>query len=237
MGRVGRILGSSWGEPMTDVVMRSPLDAAAIWGETSPFAVCVTYVNSAPAFGTVALSDAEYVHGPTYLSHRAGFFFGGSWDEVAARVGTDASTSSQGSLVKGIEGDPHPKPLATSRIRQLKEDAGLTWDQVRRLFGVSRRAVHLWAGGARMNAQNEERLAYLEQVVSAVGGATADQRRDILLGSERGGGRSIFQRLVSLASQPSGVDIEALTESSGAGPTVHGDFLFAEEIDDGEEDR
>ena len=39
------------------------------------------------------------------------------------------------------------------------------------------------------------------------------------------------------AGQSECVDIEALSESSGTGSTVRGDFLFAEEIDDGKEDR
>ena len=39
------------------------------------------------------------------------------------------------------------------------------------------------------------------------------------------------------ATQTAAVDIEALTESSKAGPTVQGDFLYAEEIDDGKQSR
>ncbi len=31
--------------------------------------------------------------------------------------------------------------------------------------------------------------------------------------------------------------LEALTESTGAGNTIHGDFLFTEVIDDSEQDR
>jgi len=119
----------------------------------------------------------------------------------------------------------------------VKEDSGLTWDQFRRLFGVSQRSVHLWASGGRMSARNEERLAYIEQVVSALGFATPEQRRDSLLTSPPGRGRSIFQKLVSSASQTAPIDIEALTESSGAGPTIHGEFLFAEEIGGSGEDR
>ena len=164
--------------------------------------------------------------------------FGGSWDEVAERLQSEASTSSQGLLIRGIESDPHPKPAAASRVRQLKEDSGLTWDQLRRLLGVSRRAVHMWAGGGRINAQNEDRLVLVEQIVAALGGKTPADRRSRLL-SPRGTGRSIFQELAYSASPTAatGIDIEALTESTGAGETIHGDFLFTEVIDDGEQDR
>ena len=97
--------------------------------------------------------------------------------------------------------------------------------------------MHLWAGGARMNARNAERLAYLEQVIHALGAKDADQCREALVSSPSGRGRSILQKLAMTAGQSERVDIEALSESSGTGSTVQGDFLFAEEIDDGKEDR
>lgn len=174
---------------------------------------------------------------PTYSGRRAGMFIVGSWGDVAARVAEDASTSSHGAPVRSLEGDPHPKPLAAERVRRLKIESGLTWDQLRRLFGVSERSLHHWAGGARMNARNSERLAYLEQVVRALGAKDADHCREALMSSPTGRGRSILQRLTIATGQSPRVDIEALSESSGAGFTVHGDFLFAEEVDDGEEDR
>ena len=173
----------------------------------------------------------------TYLVCLAGLAFGGSWNDLVARVASDLSTSSQSTPIKGIGGDPHPQPAAVSRVRRVKEDTGLTWGQFRRLFGVSQRSVHLWASGARMSARNEERLAYIEQVVGALGLSTPQQRRDSLLRSPAGGGRSIFQQLAGSARQPAPVDIEALIESSGTGPTIHGEFLFAEEIGGSGEDR
>ena len=147
-----------------------------------------------------------------------------------------ASTSSQGSLTRGIDDEPHPTPAASLRIRRLKEESGLTWDQLRRLFGVSRRALHMWANGAQMNSRNQERLTYLEQFVSSLG-ATPSKRNNTLMSSRERGGRSVFQQLVLSLSGPQRRDVEALTESTGAGRTVHGDFLFAELIDGDQEDR
>lgn len=50
------------------------------------------------------------------------------------------------------------------------------------------------------------------------------------------GGRSLFQSLTMTARPALIVDaIETRTESSGAGFTVHGVFLFAEEIDGDQE--
>ena len=49
--------------------------------------------------------------------------------------------------------------------------------------------------------------------------------------------RSIARQLALAVGRPHGSDITVLTESTGAGRTVHGDFLFAEEIDDDQKDR
>lgn len=224
---------------MTDVTVHSTVSHAGgilVAADSDPFGVWVTRViKSFPTFEREHSADVP-VTAPLYLSRRGGMLFGGSWAEVAARVESGASTSSQGSLTRGLDGAPHPKPVAAFRVRQLKDDSGLTWDQLRRLFGVSRRALHSWAGGARMNSRNEERLVCLESVIAALeGGAT--ERRDALLGSSPDGGRSIFQQLALAPGVPRLTDIEALTESTSAGHTVHGDFLFAEAIDDGDEDR
>ena len=240
MGSVRRVLGGPWGATMTDIATHAPADreSGTIGAQYSDYfpILATRVVESAAAAKDDQAKEAMAIF--AYHSPWAGLCFGGSWDEVAARLQSEASTSSQGLLIRGIESDPHPKPAAASRVRQLKEDSGLTWDQLRRLLGVSRRAVHMWAGGGRINAQNEDRLVLVEQIVAALGGKTPADRRSRLL-SPRGTGRSIFQELAYSASPTSatGIDIEALTESTGAGETIHGDFLFTEVIDDGEQDR
>ena len=224
---------------MTDLVVHNSADTAAAFpvnADRDLFSVFVVRVTkSTPTFKHVKLADVEAASS-WYASRRGGVFFFGSWNEVAAQVEAEASTSLQGSLTRGIDDEPHPTPAASSRIRRLKEDSGLTWDQLRRLFGVSRRALHMWAGGAQMNSRNQERLTYLEQFVSSLG-ATPSKRYDTLMSSREGGGRSVFQQLVLSLSGAQRRDVEALTESTGAGRTVHGDFLFAEVIDGDQEDR
>lgn len=43
-------------------------------------------------------------------------------------------------------------------VLELRSLSGLSWEQLARLFGVSRRAAHLWAAGNPMSAANEEHL-------------------------------------------------------------------------------
>lgn len=71
-------------------------------------------------------------------------------------------------------------------LAETREASGLTWDQLARYFGVSRRAVHLWAAGGRMSAANEELLAHLVRAVDAVRGLEPAARRQALLRSESG---------------------------------------------------
>jgi DNA-binding transcriptional regulator YiaG len=53
------------------------------------------------------------------------------------------------------EPDDSPSAEAIAEMRLL---TGFTWDQIARLFAVSRRSVHLWASGGAMSRENEEHL-------------------------------------------------------------------------------
>jgi hypothetical protein len=72
------------------------------------------------------------------------------------------------------------------RLAQTHEASGLTWEQIARYFGVSRRAVHLWASGGRMTASNEELLIHLVRAVEAVKHLAPHDRRQALLSSGSG---------------------------------------------------
>lgn len=71
-------------------------------------------------------------------------------------------------------------------LAETHETSGLTWEQIARYFGVSRRAVHLWASGGRMTASNEELLAHLVRAVEAVKHLAPPDRRQALLRSDSG---------------------------------------------------
>lgn len=73
-------------------------------------------------------------------------------------------------------------------IAWVKQHSGLTWDQLGRVFGVSRRAVHLWASGGRMNESNAEVLRAFAAAVLRHEGKSPDDTRAALLASNRGSG-------------------------------------------------
>lgn len=82
---------------------------------------------------------------------------------------------------------PGPRTSTAAGVTQLRADTGLTWDQLGRLFGVSRRAVHLWASGKQMNARNIELLSALEKLASKAPGGNPQERRAWLFSPDREG--------------------------------------------------
>ncbi|WP_142305494.1 hypothetical protein [Mycobacterium intracellulare] len=71
-------------------------------------------------------------------------------------------------------------------ITWIKERSGLTWDQLGKVFGVSRRAVHMWANGGRLNESNARRLREFSATIRAIesetpGPTTPDAVRGHLL--------------------------------------------------------
>lgn len=95
-------------------------------------------------------------------------------------------------------------------VQTLHDESALTWDQLAKLFGVSRRAVHQWVAGGRMNAANAERLAYLLRVVRDLPGSDPDARRSALFAPNMTGGRSRFDALrAENASRPDDINASA----------------------------
>jgi DNA-binding transcriptional regulator YiaG len=72
-------------------------------------------------------------------------------------------------------------------IRKAHEDSGLTWEQLARVFCVSRRSVHSWANGARMNATNVELLMRFVGFLDRLEAASPEERRAALLAIGRDG--------------------------------------------------
>lgn len=57
-------------------------------------------------------------------------------------------------------------PLGSADLVQmLHDESGLTWEQLSKALSVSRRSVHLWASGGRVNARHGEMIMRLAQLV------------------------------------------------------------------------
>lgn len=66
-------------------------------------------------------------------------------------------------------------------IVEARRISGLTWEQLARLFSVSRRSVHFWASGKAMASEKEERLQRVIGVMRRVDSGSARANRAALL--------------------------------------------------------
>jgi transcriptional regulator with XRE-family HTH domain len=141
-----------------------------------------------------------------------------------------ATTGTGGFLV------PHPpaEPSTAEAVGGLRDRSGLSWDQLARMFGVSRRSVHKWAGGGALNAAHTARLRHLAQLVGGLGATPAAVRAQFFVPDRHG--VTLYQQLVRQAlptsDRPEGFGIDELVGSRRDGDvTVLGDLIDAEPID------
>src|SRR6266498_5567216 len=101
---------------------------------------------------------------------------------VTALIGGLTDSSSNGTVSVPQQTEPSIKrPSVALSVRHLYEASGLTWEQLARLFGVSRRAVHNWANGGRMTDFHAGLLSRLTRVIDQLPAADAASRRAYLL--------------------------------------------------------
>lgn len=105
------------------------------------------------------------------------------------------------------------RPPASISLRTsvllLHEISGLTWDQLGKLLGVSRRAMHLWSTGGRMNSFHAERLDRILTIIQGIEADTPSRRRDALL-APRPSGRTVYGELLAEVARPTGINRPAL---------------------------
>lgn len=129
---------------------------------------------------------------------------------------------------------PQVAPSTAKSIRHLRGLSGLSWDQLARVFGVSRRSVHKWANGGALNARHVTRLAYLTQLFAQLGDDPATVHALLLAPDEHG--TTLYQQLVRqvrpVTDRPEGFSIDELVGARRDGDTtVLGDLLDAEHVD------
>lgn len=62
-------------------------------------------------------------------------------------------------------------------VRALQTRSGLTWNELGRALGVSRRTVHNWSSGKRISERHAKRLEEFAQLIQQVGGPTPNDTR------------------------------------------------------------
>lgn len=92
-------------------------------------------------------------------------------------------------------------------LADLHQSSGLTWDQMARLFGVGRRAVHGWAMGATANQHHQALAAALAKRVRELD-ASPEQVK-VALFAPRPGGSSIYTDLIRERAAMEGPPIQA----------------------------
>jgi DNA-binding transcriptional regulator YiaG len=97
---------------------------------------------------------------------------------------------------------------AAAAICELRRLSGFTWDQLARVFDVSRRSLHFWASGKPMLPRNEEHLQRLLSVVRKIDRGSASANRAALLGVRDDGSLPFdlladgdYERVLSLLGQ------------------------------------
>lgn len=80
-----------------------------------------------------------------------------------------------------VESEKAPAVALSEVVKWLHSESGLTWEQIAKLFGVSRRTVHLWASGGSMNSRHFSLLSEVMQIVRGLPVRTPKQRRELLL--------------------------------------------------------
>lgn len=95
--------------------------------------------------------------------------------EVLWRSHRSLEQTTAGAVVPSVQ----PAGAAIGELRRL---SGLTWDQLARVFSVSRRSLHFWASGKPMAPSNEEHLQRVLAVVRKIDRGSASVNRTALLG-------------------------------------------------------
>lgn len=100
-------------------------------------------------------------------------------------------------------------------IAELRRRSGVTWDQLSRLFAVSRRSAHFWASGKAMTPANEEHLQRLLGVLRRIERGSPQATRSALfqIGVD---GAVPFDLLAARQYERAMVAMSGSTEASGS---------------------
>lgn len=78
-------------------------------------------------------------------------------------------------------------PETAETVRDLHSRSGLSWDELARLVGVSRRTIHNWANGATVSRANARRLTIAANIIKVADLGSPRLTRARLLAPRTGG--------------------------------------------------
>lgn len=78
-------------------------------------------------------------------------------------------------------------PSTARSILSIRQLANLTWDETAKIFGVSRRSVHLWANGRHPSGDQERKLNRVLGILSAYQTLSPSVLREKLMASAKPG--------------------------------------------------
>jgi DNA-binding XRE family transcriptional regulator len=88
--------------------------------------------------------------------------------------------------------------IVPDMLQRLRRVTGLSWDDIGRAVGVSRRTIHNWLGGAHVAGVHLARLLDVSRTIDLVSTGSAESTRTLLL-QQAPNGRSIIDELALTA--------------------------------------
>lgn len=91
---------------------------------------------------------------------------------------------------------PSAEPSVPESLRRVRDQSGLTWDEIAGALGVSRRTVHNWLSGMVVSGRHAAKLTKLAQIVNdhRCAGDREKTRGRLIAPNEEG--VSVLQRLI-----------------------------------------
>ena len=138
-------------------------------------------------------------------------------DDRALLAAVDRTTSG---ITLRATGSPEATQKSISELRRL---SGLTWEQLAKLFNVSRRSLHFWASGQPLSRFNEEQLNRLLEAIQYIDRGSANLNRSLLLKSSNGnqnfdllvaGQYEEFKKIVGCGNAPQKPQLGSLSEDA-----------------------
>jgi len=102
-------------------------------------------------------------------------------DELLQLLMSHVEGTSSGADIVVLKPDICRERTGNELLFELKRLSGLSWEQIAKLVGVSRRAVHNWAAGGAISLENNQCLGDLVTTLRFIDCGESDRNRSLLL--------------------------------------------------------